>query len=108
MRNSSGNRSKGGDAFREWLSDRLRYFILLFAFLIAVAAITIVSRFLDQRLNLNNRNVQDPGSASAVLSDKETEEPIVILSSGGETPEAVQEKSQEPAAEKPEEGKKAE
>ena len=73
MLNSSGNRNKGGDVFREWLSDRLRYFILLAALIVAIAAISMFSRLLDSNMNRNNRNMNQSGSASAVKTEKETE-----------------------------------
>ncbi|MBQ4178013.1 MAG: SH3 domain-containing protein [Lachnospiraceae bacterium] len=98
MRNSSGNRNKGGDAFREWLSDRLRYFILLAALLVAIAAISMFSRLLDSNMNRNNRNMNQSGSASAVKTEKETEEAIVILSEGGETAQSVQQEQSKDAA----------
>ena len=100
MLNSSGNKNKGGDAFREWLSDRLRYFILLAALLVAIAAISMFSRLLDSNMNRNNRNMNQSGSASAVKTEKETEEAIVILSEGGETSQPVlQEQSKDAADE---------
>ena len=98
MLNSSGNRNKGGDAFREWLSDRLRYFILLAALLVAIAAISMFSRLLDSNMNRNNRNMNQSGSASAVKTEKETEEAIVILSEGGETAQSVQQEQSKDAA----------
>ena len=98
MLNSSGNRNKGGDAFREWLSDRLRYFILLAALIVAIAAISMFSRLLDSNMNRNNRNMNQSGSASAVKTEKETEEAIVILSEGGETAQSVQQEQSKDAA----------
>ena len=98
MLNSSGNKNKGGDAFREWLSDRLRYFILLAALLVAIAAISMFSRLLDSNMNRNNRNMNQSGSASAVKTEKETEEAIVILSEGGETSQPVQQEQSKDAA----------
>ena len=98
MLNSSGNRNKGGDVFREWLSDRLRYFILLAALIVAIAAISMFSRLLDSNMNRNNRNMNQSGSASAVKTEKETEEAIVILSEGGETSQPVQQEQSKDAA----------
>ena len=98
MLNSSGNRNKGGDVFREWLSDRLRYFILLAALIVAIAAISMFSRLLDSNMNRNNRNMNQSGSASAVKTEKETEEAIVILSEGGETAQSVQQEQSKDAA----------
>ena len=98
MLNSSGNKNKGGDAFREWLSDRLRYFILLAALLVAIAAISMFSRLLDSNMNRNNRNMNQAGSASAVKTEKETEEAIVILSEGGETSQPDQQEQSKDAA----------
>ena len=84
--------------FREWLSDRLRYFILLAALIVAIAAISMFSRLLDSNMNRNNRNMNQSGSASAVKTEKETEEAIVILSEGGETSQPVQQEQSKDAA----------
>ena len=91
MRNSSGNGNKGGDAFREWLSDRLRYFILLIALLVAVMAITMVSRLIDSNMSRSNRSAGESGAASDVKSEEETQEAVVILSDENAAPQAGQE-----------------
>ena len=93
MSKSSGNRNNGEDAFREWLSDHLRYLVLLIALLLAVVVIIMAVSLLDSR----------PGSSDTGTGDKP--DAVVIMS---ETAVESGDVSQSEAVSEPDTGEKSE
>lgn len=68
MSRSTGNRNNGEDPFREWLSDHLRYLVLLIGLLLAAVVIIMTVSLLDNR----------PGGADAAAAGDP--DAVVIMS----------------------------
>ena len=69
MSKSSGNRNNGEDAFREWLSDHLRYLVLLIALLLAVVVIIMTVSLMDNRQGSLQAGAGDNPDAVVIMSE---------------------------------------
>ena len=65
----SGNRNNGEDAFREWLSDHLRFLVVLIALLLAVVVIIMVVSLLDNRPGGSGNGAGDNPDAVVIMSE---------------------------------------
>ena len=69
MSKSSGNRNNGEDAFREWLSDHLRYLVLLIALLLAAVVIIMTVSLMDNRQGSLQAGAGDNPDAVVIMSE---------------------------------------
>ena len=69
MSKSSGNRNNGEDAFREWLSDHLRYLVFLIALLLAIVVIIMAVSLLDNRQGSSKQGADGDSNDVVIMSE---------------------------------------
>lgn len=77
MSNKHTNKSQGDSSFREWLSDNLRYLVLIIAALLIVVVIVMVTTLVGQyRSKKPSESGQNPASDIVIMSESVTEASI--------------------------------
>ena len=74
MSNKHTDKSQGDSSFREWLSDNLRYLVLIIAALLIVVVIVMVTTLVGQYRNKKPaKSGQNPASDIVIMSESITE-----------------------------------